>query len=118
MSDTKSDLLLPAMFPALAAELQQLLEAEGRNDLAAQVPDLKIVERCRCGDDFCATIYTRPKPRGAWGSGHDCVSLEPAAGMIILDTVDGAIAMVEILYRDDIRKALLATLPDLPVKKT
>jgi hypothetical protein len=119
MSDTQSDFLLAAMFPALAAELQELLVAEGRQDLADQVPGLKVVDRCRCGDYFCATIYTRPRPRGAWGPGHECIPLDPKVpGMIILDTVDGAIAEVEILDRGEIRKVLLAALPDLPAKKT
>ena len=32
----------------------------GESELADTVPDLTIVERCRCGDDFCATMYTYP----------------------------------------------------------
>jgi hypothetical protein len=44
--------------PALVTELEQLLQEEGEPALSAQVCGLHIVERCRCGDDFCATFYT------------------------------------------------------------
>jgi hypothetical protein len=53
-------MLLTEMLPVLAQELQQLLQAQGRLELAAQIPGLAIVERCRCGDDFCASFYTQP----------------------------------------------------------
>jgi|GEM_PF-6030911 hypothetical protein len=43
--------------------------------------------------------------------GHRNVPLEPAKGMLILDVVDGVIAQVEILYRNDIRQNLLAVPP-------
>lgn len=89
--------------PDLAEELSKLLSAAGRNDLAAQVPNLSIVDRCRCGDDFCASFYTQPKPNGAYGVGHENVALEPERGMIILDVLNGSIAKVEVLYRDEIR---------------
>jgi len=79
--------------------------------LAEQVPNLQILSRCHCGDDFCATFYTKPKPAGSYGAGHSCLQLEPDNGMIILDVVDGKIACVEVLYRDDVREQLLLVLP-------
>jgi hypothetical protein len=97
--------------PALSKELQELLTKEGESGLAAQVPTLTIVDRCRCGDDFCASFYTQPKPNGGYGPGHCNLVLEPAVGMLILDVVDGVIAQVEILHRNDIRQRLLAVLP-------
>jgi hypothetical protein len=103
-------MLLGEMFPSFSAELQALLTTQGEHDLAAQVPQLQIVDRCRCGDDFCASIYTQAKPIGAYGPGHRNVALAPAKGMLILDIVDGVIAQVEILYRDEIRRKLLETL--------
>lgn len=103
-------MLLGEMFPSFSEELQLLLTTQGEHDLAAQVARLQIVDRCRCGDDFCASIYTQPKPKGAYGPGHRNVALTPAKGMLILDVVDGAIAQVEILYRDEIRRRLLETL--------
>jgi hypothetical protein len=77
--------------------------------LAVQVPILKIVEGCGCGDDFCASFYTQPKPNGAYGPGHDTLLLDTEApGMLILDVVDGVISFVEVLYRPDVRQKLVA----------
>jgi hypothetical protein len=99
------------IFPELAEELEQLLNSVGESALAAQIPSLKIVDRCRCGDDFCAQFYTQPKPTGAYGPGARSVPLEPVQGMLIVDAVDNVIAAVEVLYRDDIRKKLLEIFP-------
>jgi hypothetical protein len=97
--------------PELASEVESLLVAAGEAELAAQIPRLKIVDRCRCGDDFCSTFYVQPKPDGAYGSGHRNVALTPQRGMVILDVVDDKIACVEVLYRDEIRQELHALLP-------
>jgi len=61
--------------------------------LAAQVSGLKIVDRCRCGDDFCASFCTERKPQGAYGAGHRCVELEPETGWLILDVVADKIVL-------------------------
>jgi hypothetical protein len=103
--------LLSDVLPEFAVELAQLLMEAGEDHLARQVPALKIVDRCRCGDDFCATFYTQPKPRGSYGTGHKNVVLEPERGMIILDVVDGTIACVEVLYRDEVGRDLIEALP-------
>lgn len=79
---------------------------QGESTLATQIPSLRIVDRCRCGDDFCATFYVQPKPSGAYGKNHRNVALEPNEGMLVLDVVGGAIACIEVLYRDDIRKVI------------
>ena len=107
----QDSMMVTKILPGFAAELEQLLRDQGEAKLAAQISELKIVDRCRCGDDFCASFYTQPKPKGAYGSGHRCVELEPAEGMLILDLVDDRIAQIEVLNRDDIRKMLLAALP-------
>ena len=104
-------LSLCATLPEFAEELSPLLSAAGHGDLAAQVPALNILERCRCGGDFCATFYTQPKPKGAYGAGHKNVEVTPERGMIILDVVNGTIAAVEVLYRDEVRDRLLAAVP-------
>jgi hypothetical protein len=106
-----SSTLLSDVLPLLSQELQQLLTDAAETNLASQVPGLRILDRCRCGDYFCASFYTQPKPKGAYGPGHRNVALEPAKGMLILDVVDGVIAQVEVLHRDDIREKLLAILP-------
>jgi len=99
------------MFPALSTELQQLLAEQGEPELAAQVPNISVIERCRCEDDFCGTFYVLPKPAGAYGPGHRNVSLEPGRGMLILDVVNDKIAAVEVLYRDEIRQRLQIEFP-------
>jgi len=103
--------LLVEGLPELASEIELLLEAAGETELAAQISRLRIVDRCRCGDDFCSTFYVQPKPDGAYGPGHRNVALTPRRGMIILDVVDEKIACVEVLYRDEIRHKLHALLP-------
>lgn len=108
---TEKRLFLTESFPAFANELRQLLIDKGELELAARVSGLEIFERCRCGDDFCATFYTQRKPEGSFGPGHRNVALKPAEGMLILDVVGEEIACVEILDRPEIREQLLAVLP-------
>src|ERR1700730_5881197 len=102
-ADYKPDELLVDMFPELSAELENLLRVSGEHALAQQVSGLRVLERCRCGDDFCATFYTQPKPKGPYGPGLRTVALEPITGTLIIDVVDGTVAQVEVLYRDEIR---------------
>jgi|SRR5271155_2708979 len=102
---------LADLFPSLSMELQQLLGHLGESGLAAQVPELNVIERCRCGDDFCGTFYVLPKPKAAYGPGHRNVALTPEQGMLILDVVADKIAAVEVLYRDEIRQRLLTEFP-------
>ena len=104
-------MLLTEIFPPLARELEQLLKNQGEVELAAQVSQLAIVDRCRCGDDFCSSFYTQPKPEGTYGPDHRCIDLDAAEGMLLLDVVKGKIAHVEVLNRNDIRRKLLAVLP-------
>ena len=80
-------------------------------ELVGQIPSLPVVDRCRCEDDFCASMYTVPEPKGSWGPGYESILLDPDEGMIILDVVDDKIAFIEVLYRDEIRKKLLELLP-------
>lgn len=103
--------LLKEALPELAEELMQLLKKEGEEDLAAQVPELSIFDRCRCGDFFCSSIYTAPPPSGTYGPGHENIPLEPDQGWIVLDLVNRKIAHIEILDRDNIRQKVLSILP-------
>jgi hypothetical protein len=107
---TEYRLFLADTLPAFATELRQLLTEKGEPELAAQVPGLMILDRCRCGDDFCATFYTQAKQEGAYGPGHRNVALTPDVGMLILDVVAGEIACLEVLDRDDVREKLRAVL--------
>jgi len=89
--------------PGLVEELRHLLSASGESELADKVPGLQIVDRCRCGDSFCSTFYAQPPPVDSYGPTH--------YGMLILDVVDGTIACVEVLYRDEIRRKLEQVMP-------
>jgi hypothetical protein len=97
---------LASALPAFSDELVKLLREANELALADQIPDLEIVEKCRCNDDFCSSIYTAPKPSGKWESPHRNVELDPLKGMLILDVVKERISHIEILFRDDVRSAL------------
>jgi hypothetical protein len=71
--DRKAELLVD-VFPELSAELEQLLRVSGKPALAEQIAGLRVLDRCRCGDDFCATSY---------GPGLRTVALEPITGHLI-----------------------------------
>ena len=108
---TEKRQLLIETLPAFANELQQLLTEQGESELAAQVPNLAILGRCRCGDRICGTFYTKPKPESGFGQGHRNVRLMPEEGMLILDVVAGEISCVEVLDRSDVREKLDEVLP-------
>jgi hypothetical protein len=74
--------LLSDVSPALAEEIHTLLLGQDEFELAGQVSELRIVDRCRCADDFCGTFYVRPKPKGDYGPKHRNVVLEPKEGML------------------------------------
>jgi hypothetical protein len=97
--------------PNLAAELTRLLSKDGEQELAGSVSSLMIVERCRCGDDFCATMYTVAPPRDGWGRRHRNVVLHPETGHLIIDILDQEIVGIEVLFRDEGRERLLELLP-------
>lgn len=98
-------------FPELASEVQAGLSEIGELELATQVSALRVVERCRCGDDFCAMMYTQPPPSGAWGPGLRNVDVPVANGMVILDVVYERIASIEVLFRSEVRSRLLQLIP-------
>lgn len=102
---------LSEILPALATELEQLLKNRGEVELAAQVSQLTVIDRCRCGDDFCSSFYTQPKPAGYSGPGHRGMDLDAAEGMLLVDVIAGKIAHIEVLNRADVRRDLLAALP-------
>lgn len=104
-------MLLAETLPDFALELQQLLAKASEPELAAQIPGLVILDRCRCGDDFCSSFYTQPEPEESYGPDHRCMDLDADEGMVLLDVVAGTIAHVEVLNRDDVRRKLMAQFP-------
>jgi|SRR6185295_13387151 len=103
--------LLADALPDAAAEVRELAERSGDEGLPEQVPTLRIFDRCRCGEEWCATFYTAPRPFKGWGPKHTTRNLDANAGMIAIDLVDGKIVCVEVLNREDIRGRLLEVIP-------
>jgi hypothetical protein len=92
--------LVRDVYPDLVAELVELLAAEGEWELSISVRDVRMVDECGCGDDFCQSIRTADHPQGEpYGPGHRTVALLPAQGMLNLDVVDGRIMYIEIMHR-------------------
>lgn len=104
-------LILGNVLPDLAAELESLLASYGELDLAAQVPSLALIDRCRCDSDSCATFYCVPKPEEAWGPSHRNVLLNSKEGLTVVDVLDEKIVCVEILDRAEITSQILRLLP-------
>ena len=90
------------VLPNFAAELAEALRLENGVVLADQVRELSISAVCGCGDDFCASVYTGPRPDESWGAEHRNVT-PTMAGMVILDVVADRIRFVEVLHRDDVK---------------
>lgn len=92
--------LISSRWPDLAAELVVALREAGEERLIAQVAGLRVIQECGCGDDFCQSFYTEPKPDGAYGPGHRNVGLSPSGpGMLILDLVNDKVMYVEVIDR-------------------
>lgn len=97
--------LVRDVFPEFVAELISLLEHEGERELAICAWDLRLVDECGCGDDFCQSFATEAHPQGQpYGAGHRCVPLLSARGMLCLDVVYGRIMYVEVLDRPAMRR--------------
>jgi len=99
------------LFPAFFAELEALLVREGRPDLSDQLGQLSVFDRCRCGEESCSHFYTAPKPIGAYGPGHENLTLPAERGLVVLDLVSGTIVGVEVLDRPDVKSPLDRYLP-------
>ncbi|MFF1874652.1 hypothetical protein [Kitasatospora herbaricolor] len=96
--------LVREVFPELVDELISLLETEGESELAACAWDLRLTDKCRCGDGFCQSFKTERRPDGQpFGRGHRCLPLSPSTGMLNLDVVNGRIMYVEVLDREPLR---------------
>jgi len=52
-------MLVRELFPELAKQIFHDLRRLKRYDLAADVMNLRVVDRCRCGESVCGTFYTQ-----------------------------------------------------------
>lgn len=92
--------LLRDRWPVLAAQIETALRTRDEPALADLVPELPVVKRCACEDEFCQSFYTAQPPEGSHGDGHRNVVLDPPwQGFLILDVIDEKITYVEVLDR-------------------
>ena len=123
---------LRQIWPDVVDRLKNLLTESGEIELATTVEGLEVYDRCRCGSDHCATVYTKPRPSGGFGPGHrnivfwnantidldtrmrvgDTSTAPTTEYTTILDVVQDEIRCIEILYDHESRRRLLAALPD------
>ncbi len=92
--------LMADIVPELAAEMERGLRATGDHELADQVAGLRMVKSCGCGDDFCASFYTVPIPKGPSAKKRFGV---PLPNHLIIHVLQGEIIEVEVLFRDELR---------------
>ncbi len=102
-------MLLKDALPQVAQELAHGFHLEGRDDLAEQVAQLELVDRCRCTDDFCATFYTQPNE--PWEGKKVKRFILPMDRLLCLHTVNGVVARVELHWRPEVRDRLRELFP-------
>jgi hypothetical protein len=83
-------------FPRLAAALEQELGRESEPALAKQVRTLAIAERCRYGDEFCASFFTAADSSAADSARSGGFWLENG----IIHLQDGLIFEIELIGAD------------------
>lgn len=98
---------LREIWPDVVAQLRILLTDAGEPELAATVETLEVFDRCRCGADFCGTVYTQPGRKIR----ETCKS-PTAPHTTILDVVNDQIMCIETLDDHESRRRLIAALPD------
>jgi hypothetical protein len=89
--------------PDVATQLRDGLLAEGQNDLAAQIDDLRIMSLCQCGSEGCATFDTEidpPRMRSDHDGGYDVEQV----GVVLV--AEGRIICVDIPYDPDLSRRL------------
>jgi hypothetical protein len=73
-------------------DLERLLREAGRPDLADQVPELEIRQRCTCSVEGCRSFHTALPMKRWFRRGK-----QVAVGDYVVDTIDGEIVYVEVL---------------------
>lgn len=93
--------------PALAEELEAALHTVGEAALASAAATITVVDRCRCSDPDCASIYTAPQhTRWHWRRGGRTVEL---SDNLSVDTVGEQIIAIEAFYRPTLKQTLQTT---------
>ena len=92
---TSAPPLVAEVLPDLARHLADELRTRGRDDLAAQVPSLRVLEPCGCDDGFCLSFGTAPVPDRESVLEWETVGLGLALWIVNVDVADGLIVLVE-----------------------
>jgi len=128
---------LRQIWPEVLANLERLLAESGESKLAASVNTLMVFDRCRCGADYCSSVYTKPRPSDGWGDPHrnlvfwnpETIDLNTRQRIgdngewptteftTIIDVVEEDIAFIEILNDHESRCRLVEALPDVEAAK-
>jgi len=102
---------LSAALPEFAAATRRTLIQCGEAELAKQVDELLVYDRCRCGGEECATVYVstgeEPTSTGRGIGGH----LPDAKGYVLIDIRNERIICIEMLEYPEFVKALTELLP-------
>jgi hypothetical protein len=100
---------LDDVMPDIAEELYIGFRKARRPDLAESVWELELVDRCRCGEEFCATFYTQPNEPWSGKVEHLIIDM---IGLLCIELVRGRVARVELLDRPDVRDRLSELFPE------
>jgi hypothetical protein len=99
---------MAAVSPELAQGIEAELRAQGEEQLADQVPGLRVTEICRCELPYCGSFWTTRRPMKRWLlRGRQVTLTGELPARVLLDVVRGEIVYVEVLHWDDVREALL-----------
>ena len=113
--------LMAEQLPELAEEIRTLLNnrmfegdstftPEELEALSQSVDGLRILSRCRCGDDFCASFSTGDQPEADYGRQRTLIA-DGVEGILNLDVLNGRIIEVDVLYRPEVKAKLDALFP-------
>jgi hypothetical protein len=96
------------LFPELAKQILRDLRRMKRTDLAAQVMNLRVVDRCRCESEACGTFYTQ-EAESRNGTATRGISIMLECGANVTEAA-GVIVAVETLDRQ-VNEALRRVIP-------
>lgn len=107
MANNSHPHLLSNALPEFAVELTSLLKQSGADDLADQVSDLLIVDRCRCDEPDCGAFFVHSEPKKTWVEEHEDIKLYPETGeRLIVEVCKRRIVGVELIGRESIHRKL------------
>lgn len=107
--------LLSEVFPEVAEEIRRTLrglECEEFRVLIPEVDQLRIVDRCHCGDDTCASMYfVSSSNEEKWLADAECIETEGAL-VQVFSILENRIVEAEIIFQPQIRARLIQLFPD------